>query len=70
MSSAKSNLTRREFIKASGVAVAAVGLGVGSAAYAEEDKGKSVPPSEKIVLGIIGCGGRGQSHIAVSYTHL
>ncbi|MDH7601850.1 MAG: Gfo/Idh/MocA family oxidoreductase [Armatimonadota bacterium] len=63
MASDKTNLTRREFLKTSGAAVAAVGLGVAGTAYAQEDQRKSVPASEKIILGIIGCGGRGQSHI-------
>ena len=67
MASKDSNgLTRREFLKTSGAAAALVGVGLGaagSAAKADEAATKTVPPSEKIVLGFIGVGGRGSGHL-------
>jgi len=54
-----SEMTRREFLKSSGAAIALAGVGVGAApALAEEGK---VAPSEKIVLGFIGVAGRGSA---------
>jgi len=64
MSSKKSEISRRQFLKASSIAMATAGLGIGSAVVAQNAEPKSVPASEKIILGIIGCGGRGKSHIS------
>lgn len=63
MTSETTELTRREFLKKSGAIAAAAGLGIASTAYAQQNESKPVSANEKIILGIIGCGGRGQSHI-------
>ncbi len=52
-------LTRREFVSKSGKAAVAMGVGLAAAkAFAEPPK--KVGPNEKILLGLIGCGGQGR----------
>lgn len=56
------DLTRRDFLKASGAAVALAGVGasvLSTPGEAEEAAAKPVAASEKIRLGVIGLGGRG-----------
>ncbi|NOZ57655.1 MAG: twin-arginine translocation signal domain-containing protein, partial [Calditrichaeota bacterium] len=58
-------MSRRDFVKRA--AATAGGLGAaslftaspGSAEATSGDKKKKVPPSDKIVVGVIGCGGMG-----------
>lgn len=58
-----SGVSRREFLQAStGVALGA-GLWLGRGALAQDAAAAPVPPSEKIVLGFVGLGGRGAGHI-------
>lgn len=53
-------LTRREFLKTTGAAAAVIGAGLsGLEARAEDAPAKSVPASEKIVMGVVGVSGRG-----------
>jgi len=61
MASDNSRFTRREFLKTSGAAAALVGIGLKAAPSAAQEK--PVSANDKIVLGVIGCGGRGQGHI-------
>lgn len=60
MGEGKTELTRREFLKTSGaaVAMASIGLGVPTVAAAQENA-KPVSANDKIILGHIGLGGRG-----------
>jgi predicted dehydrogenase len=67
----RNDLTRREFLRTSGSAAVGVGLGlrVAEAADAPAEKPAQPPakpmppasPSEKIVMGVIGCGGQGRA---------
>jgi len=61
MGSDNPRYTRREFLKSSGAAAALVGMGLTAGLSAGQEK--PVSANDKIVLGVIGCGGRGQSHI-------
>ncbi len=54
-------LSRREFLKTTGTAAALIGVGLEPIPSAAQEK--AVPANDKIVLGVIGCGGRGQGHI-------
>lgn len=55
-------LTRREFLKTTGAAVALTSVGMSTvAAEPDATESKPTPPSEKITLGFIGIGGRGGS---------
>ena len=54
-----SELTRREFLKTTGAAVALTGVGLAGASAPVLAQDKPAAPSEKITLGIIGVGGRG-----------
>ena len=54
-------LSRREFLKTTGATAALVGMGLNAVPSVAQDK--PVPANGKIVLGVIGCGGRGQRHI-------
>jgi predicted dehydrogenase len=65
------DLTRREFLRTSGRAAVGVGLGMRAAGAAAAPADQPAPPaakpgppaspSEKIVLGVIGCGGQGRA---------
>jgi len=52
-------LSRREFLKTTGAAVALTGVGISAVAEPSATEAKPTPPSEKITLGFIGIGGRG-----------
>jgi predicted dehydrogenase len=53
-------LSRREFLKTTGAAVALTGAGIAAVgAEPTATEAKPVPPSEKITIGFIGIGGRG-----------
>jgi predicted dehydrogenase len=58
--SAPSSLTRRQFLQTTSAAALAAPLLVPASALGREGK---PPPSERIALGIIGCGGMGQSNL-------
>ena len=50
------HLTRRSFLSGSAAALAATTLG-------QDQDQKTVPPSERITVGLIGCGGQGSFHL-------
>ncbi|NLN76635.1 MAG: Gfo/Idh/MocA family oxidoreductase, partial [Armatimonadetes bacterium] len=52
-------LSRREFLKTTGAAVALTGVGISAVAQTGGGQAKATPPSEKINIGFIGVGGRG-----------
>ncbi len=52
-------LSRRDFLKTTGAAVALTGMGISAAAQVGSGETKATPPGEKITLGFIGVGGRG-----------
>lgn len=54
-------MSRRDFIKATGAAVALAGAGVAATSQQSAAQETTVPPSEKIRIGIIGVSGRGMS---------
>lgn len=60
---ANTELSRRDFLKATGAAAALIGVGLGAQSPIAADETKAVPASERIRIGLIGCGGRGLSHI-------
>ncbi|MGC8832694.1 MAG: Gfo/Idh/MocA family protein [Armatimonadota bacterium] len=52
-------MTRREFLQKSGAAAAAVGIGMAAA----QATANAAAPSEKILIGVIGCGGMGMGRM-------
>src|SRR2546423_1479356 len=52
-------MTRRSFLKQTSVAVAGI-----SALSSRSSAGAAKGPNEKVLIGIIGCNGRGMAHIA------
>jgi predicted dehydrogenase len=59
-----SGVSRREFLRKSGAA--AVGVGLGALPFGKafaQNQEKPASPSEKIVVGFIGLGGRGMGHV-------
>jgi len=64
----ESKISRRDFLGRSGKAAAGIGLGlVGGKLLADgpapAQDAKPVPPSEKIIVGVIGCGGMGMTNM-------
>ncbi|HUV04289.1 MAG TPA: Gfo/Idh/MocA family oxidoreductase [Armatimonadota bacterium] len=64
----KSKISRRDFLGRSGKAAAGVGLGlIGGKLLAADaptaQEAKPIPPSEKIIVGVIGCGGMGMNNM-------
>ncbi|MDZ7374417.1 MAG: Gfo/Idh/MocA family oxidoreductase [candidate division KSB1 bacterium] len=62
----RGGVSRRDFLRRSAVAAAALGLGSASSLELEEERPvrpKAVSPSDKIVVGFIGCGGMGRANI-------
>jgi len=62
------NLSRRDFLVRSGQAAVGVGLGL-AAAPRSAPGGAALGASEKIVMGLIGCGGRGQAVLGNHMRH-
>ena len=52
-------ITRREFLHKSGAAAAAVGIGMAAAQATGRASAQGSAPSNKILIGVIGCGGMG-----------
>src|SRR5262245_24837226 len=68
----RKDLTRREFLRTGGQAAVGVGLGLRVAAAAPapaESPAPAASPSQKIVLGVIGCGGQGRAVMSEHMQH-
>jgi len=59
------DLTRREFLKRAGGAAVGAALSTSALASAGAQPAEPVPANEKIVLGLIGCGGMGNHNLGI-----
>jgi predicted dehydrogenase len=57
------DLSRRDFVKLSATAAAGAGLGLNAMGNMPEPKKRSKSPNDKVVFGLIGCGGMGASNM-------
>ena len=57
------NFSRRDFMKATSATAVGLGLGLGTLAEAAPAKKRSKSANEKLVFGLIGCGGMGASNM-------
>src|SRR5690606_31133845 len=57
------DITRRDFLRKSAVTAAGVGLSSGVFAEALGEPKQSTSVNEKVVVGLIGCGGMGMSNV-------
>ena len=64
-----SGLSRRDFLKTTSAAAVSAGMGMSIATAEAQEAGKVVSANDKIVLGVIGCGGRGMGVMGGFMSH-
>ena len=62
-------LSRRDFLKTTSAAAVAAGIGMSISQAGAQEAGKVVSANDKIVLGVIGCGGRGMGVMGGFMSH-